>query len=71
LSAAIEGRILRPAANEGAEKAIGALNGKDLKGRTLTVKEERARADRFSLLAFACLLETIFFILRTGRFVIS
>jgi RNA recognition motif-containing protein len=31
---------------EEAEKAIGALNGKDLKGRTLTVNEARPRTDR-------------------------
>ncbi len=29
-----------------AEKAIAALNGKDLKGRTLTVNEARPRTDR-------------------------
>jgi len=31
---------------EEAEKAIAALNGKDLKGRTLTVNEARPRTDR-------------------------
>jgi len=29
-----------------AEKAISALNGKDLKGRTINVNEARARTDR-------------------------
>ena len=29
-----------------AEKAIAALNGKDMKGRNLTVNEARARTDR-------------------------
>jgi RNA recognition motif-containing protein len=29
-----------------AEKAIAALNGKDLKGRTLTVNEAKPRTDR-------------------------
>jgi RNA recognition motif-containing protein len=29
-----------------AEKAIAALNGKDLKGRNLTVNEARPRTDR-------------------------
>ena len=29
-----------------AKKAIAALNGKDLKGRTLTVNEARPRTDR-------------------------
>ncbi|HVP49758.1 MAG TPA: RNA-binding protein [Candidatus Bathyarchaeia archaeon] len=31
---------------EEAEKAISGLNGKDLKGRTLTVNEARPRTDR-------------------------
>lgn len=31
---------------EEAEKAISSLNGKDLKGRTLTVNEARPRTDR-------------------------
>jgi cold-inducible RNA-binding protein len=31
---------------EEAEKAIAALNGKDVKGRTLTVNEARPRTDR-------------------------
>lgn len=31
---------------EEADKAIAALNGKDLKGRTLTVNEARPRTDR-------------------------
>jgi RNA recognition motif-containing protein len=31
---------------EEAEKAISALNGKDLKGRSLTVNEARPRTDR-------------------------
>jgi RNA recognition motif-containing protein len=31
---------------EEADKAIAALNGKDLKGRSITVNEARARTDR-------------------------
>jgi RNA recognition motif-containing protein len=31
---------------EEADKAISGLNGKDLKGRTLTVNEARPRTDR-------------------------
>jgi len=33
-------------AKEEAEKAIAALNGKDLKGRTMTVNEAKPRTDR-------------------------
>ena len=31
---------------DGADKAIAALNGKDLKGRTMTVNEARPRTDK-------------------------
>jgi hypothetical protein len=41
-----KGRIFHPAVKEEAEKAISGLNGKDLKGRPLTVSEARPRTDR-------------------------
>jgi cold-inducible RNA-binding protein len=39
------GFVEMPNKDEG-EKAIAALNGKDMKGRNLTVNEARARTDR-------------------------
>jgi RNA recognition motif-containing protein len=39
------GFVEMPSAEE-AQKAIAALNGKDLKGRTLTVNEAKPRTDR-------------------------